>query len=577
MLMKRGALFFAHILLCLLIIVTATGCAKGDKGIMPDSDPPSPPEKQLALPLPVSAEFEERLAALTPYIPPLGPPHYYGGNVGYFIPSKEYGRVYPFVGQILESKEERADFWLPTSYLYGFVDEKGQIVCDPVYYDAILLRSGNKGAYVVEKRSLKHRVDNNDRNFTGDFPYMDWWMAVDSELEEYAAVISLDGSFFGQYDAVYTGDYWYSYGIGELKIAEYDYIAVCKDGLWGVIDYDGTEILPCQYLNAPLFSEGLAAVFFEDYKNKINQSVYTGYYYIDSLGNKVLGPYRITMNTHISSTLLSKLVFSHGRAINTNGYLYGFIDKYGNLVVPQIYAYFSGAKRYDNNGLAVVTVMASNKEGSEFYESSAVCGIIDIDGNYIAPLKSLKNYLHNYQEGDYYFLGYHGIEGEKDNEAVIKNKEGKTINANSSYIYRRCLEGDIFTTNSGIVNIKTGEVYYKGETPYVIRNVFLKPFYGTPFGGGDIINLDGRPCVLGYLCKEPIYERGFYKYDYNEPIKFGVLDARGPVLDFEYDYLLWMDKYFCAVQGNYGGLLNPDGTWFFKVELQTNAIENIID
>lgn len=62
---------------------------------------------------------------------------FYPDYVDSFIPSEEYGKVYPYVGENL-----------PFSYgysrvLYGFCSEDGGIICDPVYqyYDTILTES----------------------------------------------------------------------------------------------------------------------------------------------------------------------------------------------------------------------------------------------------------------------------------------------------------------------------------------------------------------------------------------------------------------------------------------------------
>ncbi|MCL2496812.1 MAG: WG repeat-containing protein, partial [Clostridiales bacterium] len=245
-----------------------------------------------------------------------------------------------------------------------------------------------------------------------------------------------------------------------------------------------------------------------------------------------------------------------GRAYNLDGNYYGFIDASGNTVVPHIYTDISLAQGYDKNGLAVVIMVDRVKYQSveRFDESTARYGLIDVNGNYIIPLRKCENILYYLQEGDYYLIS--GMQSL--NQDIIVYRDGKASFVDSGgFIYKKCLEGDIFTEHSGIVNIKTGEIIYSGDTPHVKLDTWGGP-WGAPRGGSDIIHLDGRPYVLGYI---------YHGYDYWDVAeKFGMLDKSGIVLDFEYDYLQWVGGYFCAAQGNYGGLINADGTWFVKVE-----------
>jgi len=548
--------------LCLLLIVTLLalpGCAKeAGTGSLPVDLPTSDSPPLL------SPEFIERLTAIEPYEPPPEPERYYNGAVGEFIPSQDYGRVYPYIGQVQKAKPNSEGYWFPSSCLYGFVDEKGRIICDPVYDKAMFLSFGNKAAYVMQKTAFRQGVVTYHGDFDGE--YMEWSEDIRSKQEGHYIVVSLDGSFAGSYEDVYYDGYYEG-------IKAFEYIPVCKDGLWGVIDYDGTEILPCKYYNEPLFSEGLAAVYKDD--NNI-------YYYIDPTGNQVLGPFNPG-----EWLRLYDLTFSHGRAMVTSSAPYisgawndakqsfdpnysdnrtflGFIDTDGQIIIPIIYSKAAWRQKgYDKNGLAAVLLMETTRKQTNnttyisFDNMNAKAGIIDVNGKYVVSLRKTTwtgrcQDRAFFQEGDYYFFS-----GDKGLE--IFNKAGEKLKANDSIKeYRKCLEGDIFTTDTGIVNIKTGEVYYSGETPY-IGNDEYRP-WGAPYGGSEVIQLDGRPCVLGYLWN--------WKHDYFEPCKFGVLDKNGPVIDFEYENLVWMGEYFCAVQGNYGGLLKPDGTWFFKVEFK---------
>jgi hypothetical protein len=135
----------------------------------------------------------------------------------------------------------------------------------------------------------------------------------------------------------------------------------------------------------------------------------------------------------------------------------------------------------------------------------------------------------------------------------------------------KCLEDDIFITLNGIENIKTGEVYSYEKAP-------SSYYYNHDY---HIFQLHDRTCILFCIFEELSYYETILNYEHpsrkNEwfwswqgehQYKYTVLDKNGSVLDSEYDYLQWVDGYFCAAQGNYGGLLRPDGTWFVKVEFE---------
>ena len=516
--MKNKLKIITSIFCILLMAATLASCAKKEKLPSPAVTTPE-------------ISFEERLSALAPYTPPEELERYWGGAVGEFIPSDDYGRVYPYIGQVQEISQdedsyyEDKDYWYTGSLLYGFVDEKGRIICDPVYKEAELLTYENKNAYIMHKIAYPQGIVY-DEGIT--------WI-----IDEQYSVISAYGSFAGIYEDVYTGDFF--------NRKSYEYIAVKKDGLWGAIDYDGTEILPCQYFNAPLFSEGLAAVFensnFEHNYGTYNYSLDT-YYYINPDGDNVLGPF--LGPSHFPR--LDILAFSHGRALSFDSDFYGFIDTYGNLVIPKIYTNniydTDGTKGYHENSLAIVCIMEEDGYGFNF--NDALWGLIDVNGKYIVPLRKATSVI---QEGDYYSFYYDNRESYESSEkeifnytdgkiTIINEKSKETLNA----WHGRCLDGDIFITDSGIINIKTNEVYYNGEIP--------------PFSHEAVFQLDdGRSCIIGY------------KYGSNAP-KFGVMDKNGPILDFEYDALKWVGGYFCAAQGDHGGLLRPDGTWFVKVKFE---------
>ncbi len=80
------------------------------------------------------------------------PPHqsderyerFYPTYVDTFIPSEDYGAVYPYIGQSYQFGS-----YLGTTYFYGLCTADGRIVCDPVYRYADTLRLGEHLFYVM--------------------------------------------------------------------------------------------------------------------------------------------------------------------------------------------------------------------------------------------------------------------------------------------------------------------------------------------------------------------------------------------------------------------------------------------
>lgn len=97
------------------------------------------------------------------------------------------------------------------------------------------------------------------------------------------------------------------------------------DGVFGYVDQNGKTIIAHQYEHAFRFSDGIAMVVI---KNENNDPVFGGKYgYIDKTGKFIINPIYILGKEH-SEGLIGVL--------NEN-LKFGFIDKYGNTVLPFIY------------------------------------------------------------------------------------------------------------------------------------------------------------------------------------------------------------------------------------------------
>ncbi len=127
-------------------------------------------------------------------------------------------------------------------------------------------------------------------------------------------------------------------------------LGVSSNTLWGFIDKEGNEVIPCIYRGVADFHEGLAVVRF---LGKMG--------FVDKQGNQVV-PLLYEYARDFSEGLASVRV--------GNGYegKYGFVDKQGNLVIPNI---------YDETG--------DFREGTAAVEKSGKWGFIDKEGSEIIP------------------------------------------------------------------------------------------------------------------------------------------------------------------------------------------------
>jgi|GEM_PF-6315027 len=442
---------------CTFITVFTSGCGIEKLIFQPTPEPTLEPTvipTEIPGEATLSPEFEARLSKLATYEPFSEPEHYYDEAVTEFMTSEDYGRIYPYIGAV---ENNYYDGQIRNG-LFGFVDEQGRIICDPIFLDVYLEKFEGKSVYLVEGIVKP---------------------GADGEGANNGAVLSVDGKFYKEYNEVVRGSY--------------EYIAVRIEEKWGVIDYDGTEVLPFEYVNAPLFSEGLAAVYEEIDGLDYREYEYTKgklYNYINNKGQKVLGSY--TAPNYLN---LTELKFKKGLALSYEENLYGFIDKNDDLVIPRIYSYDSYAVYYGNgfndNGFSVVHMEDEHSKESRY-------GLIKADGDYIIPLMFDRASY----SGEYYIFGTEIYDSNADRVYLDFGKNKKDV----SYIQH--LENNWFrvdfTDESIFINIKTGEKYKDYESAQ----------------------------------------------------------------DSEYNYFRQIGDHYFAVKDRYGGLLNPDGSWFVKVWLE---------
>ena len=445
---------------------------------------------------------------------------YYSQTMLGLVPQKDYGKIYPYLGQVNKGIEDEYGYSNYTRYFYGFINQSGKIICDPNYNNVHFLQYKDKSAYSLFKYT---------------------YAAGTYEAIVYYAVASADGSFVEKYERVYSPS------------GSFQYIPVMKNGKWGVIDYDGTEVLPCIYDSAPLFQDGMAAVIDDG-------SEY--YYYINQNGERIMGPFEAPPHP-ISETEagyypegLESALFYNNRAMYFEDGKYGFMDKNQVKITPPIYIYMS----HSSYGYAI-DQYAIVREGDSYPCSY---GVIDLSGNYVVPPQEGpiyraeaeyfevrdENYNTRYTynkteslDADSQYLGggYVGKSLGNGKYMLSRGWRSKTFNANGA----EWICGDIFQlydgTDAGVVNIEGKRFLNNGEMI------------------GKIADLD-----YNYGA---IYVKYQMESNHSYGSNYGAMGNDGVLLDFRYSYLEELGEYFCAIEGNYGGLIDRRGNWIIKVSL----------
>lgn len=245
-------------------------------------------------------------------------------------PSEDYGAIYPYVGTTLASA------YGGSHYVYGIMDEKGQLLTAPVYRNVQRLEYWDD--YLGEERVI-----------------LPFWTLTKTEVldqGEYPvyhnrqALASLDGSWVTE--CRYTG----------ISVSDDRILAMEKDWesdsfRFDFYDTEGRLLLTSEELEILSripnsisyagYSDGMIRLDCYNY-TKIDGNVWytTGdgsTWYIDPEGSVLLGPYASGDN------------FSDGLAMVSDNYdSYYYIDKAGN---PQFDRSFSGGESF-KNGVALV-------------------------------------------------------------------------------------------------------------------------------------------------------------------------------------------------------------------------------
>ena len=219
--MKRHIALFTSI----LFISILHGCGN------PKAEEPLPPDElSVVVKLPAGELPAENHTA------PTKPDRWHADTTLEIIPSGMYGEIYPYIGGLVIEGH-----YYIIENLYGFCDKNGRIVCDPVYNDVKRIDRGGKKLYAAAKNRL----------------------GPDRANLSTTTLAAFDGSWAETYDGIF---YEHKRDIEFFKEFEYDYITAKNDGKWGIIDFEGQEVLPFAYEHPLFFADGLAPLISEDKK-----------------------------------------------------------------------------------------------------------------------------------------------------------------------------------------------------------------------------------------------------------------------------------------------------------------------
>lgn len=458
------------------------------------------------------------LPKLAPYTPlQEKATRYYPDYTDHVIPSKDYGKLMPYIGKIVGTQEDYA-----LQFYYGLINDQGKIVVDPIYNSAYF-----------------STVDEDNGE---EILVLSQW--EDENLEKAkTTIVASDGSWcIGPIKGYFTNA-----SDNRIIVSVYGEEAGDPQQLPRmetiVYDTNGKQLYtsPASFWE---FSEGLAPA-------RISQAMDKEYYqYIDLAGKTVIaGPFS------------GADIFRNGVAPvkPMDSELWGVIDKKGNYIVKPQYSYLTAYQ----NGLATFT------------DTNQQMGIIDTKGKVIVPAmkqnffiyetnplicqiyndedktSTFKNFTTNQamtgperpgkKEVCYYKNGYFGFQ----------YQDGYVLfNDNNEYDLTDALS---IEEMNGILFITYG-------------NKSMQMFDTNTHKFGKKLNYDYS---LYYLdsSTDAVGIRD------NLTGKLGVMDKKGNiVLPPQYSSLTYNGKDFYMVQkGIYSGVIDKKGNWL--ICLNTNTID----
>jgi hypothetical protein len=462
----------------------------------------------------------------TAYTPPSPPPRYYEEITTKLLPRDDYGRLWPYVGGYV------VQWWMPAN-IYGLCDEEGRIVCDPVYNRVEILEKDGMRLYLF----TENLADEYGR-----------------EVSKYT-LSKLDGSWVGEYEDIayrsYDREFMGETGYSWRQMLTYEYITVRQNGKWGVIDYEGREILPCVYNEPVCFSEGLAAVTSDDGET---------FSFIDVTGKVKLGPYNTPPQQKdewdFTGAVLPRnhgMLFSEGLARFYEDGKYGVINKRGKVVVPAQYDFITSFY----NGTAMIVT------GKEGYGSPR--GIIDSRGRVI--YEPTNDWFYQTEDGTVV------LDTPEGSFALDQKTGAKTPWENPIYatepFYSQGPGGVVIHWSDGQQHFpNASNVVFLDNGHFALTNRDSQTWYITRRDGQTVAGpFDGR--AEGFWDGLISVITGTSELRDGADSSYRTLYDRdgNRVLPEVYREIVPLDGHYLVRQDTYAGLLDEKGNWIIKVSI----------
>ena len=170
------------------------------------------------------------------------PQYFYDKPLDSFVPSEDYGRIYPYLGHGETLKWE-------ATYQYGLCTENGEIITAPIYSAPMLLGFGEKRSYLL------FTGNGTPEEITDDFG--GWTYYPNGGM-----LVGLDGSWTAEFEDM--SFFVEPYFLGTRHI-DGSILAVERDGRWGGISTaDGSVTVPFRHENGDAVYGAAYDIYFGD-------------------------------------------------------------------------------------------------------------------------------------------------------------------------------------------------------------------------------------------------------------------------------------------------------------------------
>jgi len=289
-------------------------------------------------------------------------------RIGWHIPPTwDFDQVFPFIGGMAGVEFFEDGYW-ESMHILGYMNMHGEIVIP-----------------------TEHRHFPEMYAYRGAPPFSEGLVAIRSEGHLAMGVFDTAGNLV----IPFYNDFGWSFQEGLMATRRGGWNSTWGETpRWGFIDYQGNEVIPFEFEYAQDFSEGLAAVVQDNYWGFINRQ---GEVVIPfTIARRFLeGHFEHYPQFHeglVTTSIGGIEEDEHGNWVDTTRW--GFLDRYGNLVIPQIY---TQAENFIDGLATVMTGSHSQRDAYGNWYSDARWGAINRAGDTVIPFEF--EWINNFNDG----------------------------------------------------------------------------------------------------------------------------------------------------------------------------------